>query len=302
MLSRSDVLDAAARIDGRVRRTPVVEFDGVILKLESLQHTGSFKPRGTFNKVLAEGWGPEGLVAASGGNHGLAVAYVAKHLGVPAHVFVPIISSPMKVANLHALGANVHVGGAVYAEALERATVHQAALGGRAIHAYDDPLVVAGQGTVGAELQAQSPDLDEVIVAVGGGGLASGIASYYGHEARVVAVETERTKTYAAAIAAGVPTRIGGIGGPAADSLGASSIGELPYSILQAHNVASLVVTDEAVSAAQRLLWSEFHLVVEPGGAVALAALTSGVYIPEDRARVGVIVCGSNVDPAAVVG
>lgn len=302
MLSRSDVLAAAARIDGRVRRTPVVEFDGVILKLESLQHTGSFKPRGTFTKVLAEGWGADGLVAASGGNHGLAVAYVAKQLGVPAHVFVPTISSPIKVANINALGANVHVGGAVYAEALERATAHQAVLGGLSIHAYDDPLVVAGQGTVAAELYEQAPDLDVVLVAVGGGGLASGIASYYGHGTRVVAVETERTRTYASAIAAGGPTRVDDIGGPAADSLGASSIGELPYSILRAHNVDSLIVTDEAVSAVQRLLWSEFHLVVEPGGAVALAALTSGAHVPDRRARVGVIVCGSNADPASVVG
>lgn len=301
MISRSDVLAASETIRGHIRRTPVVDLDGITLKLELLQHTGSFKPRGTFNKVLRDGCGPAGLIAASGGNHGLAVAYAAKQLGVPAEVFVPTISSPTKVARLRSLEATVHVGGSVYAEALLKAQARQAETGALAVHAYDDPLVIAGQGTVGAELHEQAGDLDVVLVAVGGGGLASGIAAYYGSDVQVVAVETEHTNTYAAATVAGRPVVVDRVAGPAADSLGASSIGVLAFDILQANLVPSLLVSDRWVLIAQHLLWKEFHLVVEPGGAAALAAVLSGAYVPEESRKVGVVVCGSNTDPQTVI-
>ncbi len=301
MVDRSAVLAAAETIGGRVRRTPIIDLDGTTLKLELLQHTGSFKPRGTFNKVLSAGVTPERLVAASGGNHGLAVAYAAQKLGVAADIFVPTISSAIKVAKLRTMGATVHVSGAVYADALVEADVWQAANGGLSIHAYDDPMVVAGQGTVAVELHQQDPDLDAVVVAVGGGGLAGGIAAYYADDVAIVAVETEHTNTYASAVAAGHPVTIEGIGGPSADSLGASSIGSLAFEVLQRYNVQSVVVPDQAVREAQRRLWSEFRLVAEPGGAVALAALISGAYVPGLAERIGAIVCGSNADPASVV-
>lgn len=300
IVDRSAVLFAAETISGRVRRTPIIDLDGAVLKLELLQHTGSFKPRGTFNKVLSAGLSAGCLVAASGGNHGLAVAYAAQKLGVDAHIFVPTISSAIKLSKLRTLGANVHVSGEVYADALVEADAWQAANGGLSIHAYDDPMVVAGQGTVAAELHQQDPDLDAVLVAVGGGGLAGGIAAYYADDVSVVAVETEHTNTYASAVAAGRPVIIEEIGGPSADSLGASSVGSLAFEILQQHNVPSILVTDEAVREAQRRLWSEFRLVAEPGGAVALAAVISGAYVPGPAARIGIIVCGSNADPASV--
>lgn len=301
MIGKSDVIAAADTIAGRVRRTPIIEHDGLVLKLELLQHTGSFKPRGTFNKVLQSDVGAAGLIAASGGNHGLAVAYAAHQLGVPAEIFVPTISSPVKVARLASMGAKVNVGGAVYAEALELATERQRVTRALSVHAYDDPLVVAGQGTVGLELCEQAPYLDTVLVAVGGGGLAGGIAACYGSAVQVVAVETTDTNAYAAAREVGRPVEIDPISGPAADSLGASSIGPIAFEILAATDIASIVVDDEAVVAAQQMFWNEFRLVVEPGGATAMAAVISGLYQPSPDERVGVVVCGSNADPASVV-
>ena len=301
MIGKSDVIAAADTIAGRVRRTPIIEHDGLVLKLELLQHTGSFKPRGTFNKVLQSDVGAAGLIAASGGNHGLAVAYAAHQLGVPAEIFVPTISSPVKVARLASMGAKVNVGGAVYAEALELATERQRVTRALSVHAYDDPLVVAGQGTVGLELCEQAPYLDTVLVAVGGGGLAGGIAACYGSAVQVVAVETTDTNAYAAAREAGRPVEIDPISGPAADSLGATSIGSIAFEILAATDIASIVVDDEAVVAAQQMFWNEFRLVVEPGGATAMAAVISGLYQPSPGERVGVVVCGSNADPASVV-
>jgi threonine dehydratase len=193
------------------------------------------------------------------------------------------------------------VGGSVYAEALLKAQARQAETGALAIHGYDDPLVIAGQGTVGVELHEQAGDLDVVLVAVGGGGLASGIAAYYGSDVQVVAVETEHTNAYAAAAAAGRPVAVDHVGGPAADSLGASSIGVLAFDILRTNQVPSVLVSGGWILTTQQMLWTDFHLVVEHGGAAALAAVLSGAYVRDESRKIGVVVCGSNTDPLGVI-
>jgi len=305
MVDRDHVRKAAERLAHRVRHTPTVELPvpgmpGTIsAKLEFLQHTGSFKPRGAFSTVLAS-QPAGGLIAASGGNHGLAVAYVADQLGYVADIFVPSIISAAKLAGLQATRATVHVVEGIYADALKAAQHHQAVTGGLAVHAYDDPLVVAGQGTVGKELDEQTPDLDTVLVAVGGGGLMAGIAAWFEDSVRIVGVETRGTATWAAALAAGEPTDVD-VSGVAADSLGATSIGSVPFDVLRQWVNDSVLVEDDDVRSAQRYLWSIARIVAEPGGAVALAALLSGAYRPGPAERVGIIVCGANTDPAGVV-
>jgi threonine dehydratase len=293
--TRDDISTAARRIDGLVRRTPVVDLDGVTLKLEMLQHAGSFKPRGAFNTVLAQPSPPARLVAASGGNHGLAVAHVGAALGIPTDVFVPEIAAPVKVAAIRARGAMVHQGGADYAAALAASESLAAEDGVLAIHAYDAPLTLAGQGTVARELSEQAPDLDVVVVAVGGGGLIGGIAAWYaGTGTRVVAVEPELCPALHDALAAGepVPAPVGGI---AADALGASQVGLLGFAA--AGEVVSVLVSDADIEAARRTLWRELRLAVEPAGATAYAALLTGsADLPGQR--VGVVVCGANTDPS----
>lgn len=298
MPTRDDITAAARRIDGLVRRTPVVDLDGVTLKLEMLQHAGSFKPRGAFNTVLAQPSAPERLVAASGGNHGLAVAHVGASLGIPTDIFVPDIAAPVKVAAIRDRGATVHQGGADYAAALAASEALAAQDGVLAVHAYDAPLTLAGQGTVACELSEQSPDLDVVIVAVGGGGLIGGVAAWYaGTATRVVAVEPELCPALHAALAAGepVPAPVGGI---AADALGASQVGLLGFAA--AWEARSVLVSDEDIAVARRTLWRELRLVVEPAGATAYAALQAGAVDLRDQ-RVGVIVCGANTDPSDLV-
>jgi threonine dehydratase len=293
--TREDITTAARRIDGLIRRTPVVDLDGVTLKLEMLQHAGSFKPRGAFNTVLAQPSPPARLVAASGGNHGLAVAHVGATLGIPTDIFVPEIAAPVKVAAIRARGATVHQGGADYAAALEASESLAADDGVRAVHAYDAPLTLAGQGTVARELAEQSPDLDVVLVAVGGGGLIGGIAAWYaGTSTRVVAVEPELCPALHDALAAGEPVRAP-VGGIAADALGASRVGLLGFAA--AWEAVSVLVSDEDIVAARRTLWRELRLAVEPAGATAYAALQTGVVDLRDQ-RVGVIVCGANTDPS----
>lgn len=293
--SRDDIAATMRQLSGRVRRTPVIDLAGLVLKLELLQHAGSFKPRGAFATVLAQPIPPRRLVAASGGNHGLAVAHVGAALDIPADIFVPDIASPVKVAAIRDRGAAVHQQGENYAAALEASRRAAAAPWVLAIHAYDGPQTLAGQATVGVELSEQAPDLDTIVVAVGGGGLIGGIAAWYaGTGTRIVAVEPERCPALHDALAAGhpVPAPVGGV---AADALGASQVGERGFAACVAAGVESVVVDDDAIAQARRLLWRELRLAVEPAGATALAGvLTAGVT----GGRVGVVVCGANADPS----
>lgn len=302
----ADIEAAGRRVGNRVRRTPVLDVEPaafgapVTLKLELLQHTGSFKVRGAFNRVLACGAPAAGVVAASGGNAGLAVAYVARELGLPAEVFVPEAASAVKVAGIRALGARVVVGGAFYADAYDAMLTAAATTGALVVHAYDTLEVVAGQGLVGREIAEQVPSVHTVLVAVGGGGLLAGVATALGGRVRVVAVEPARIPTLYAALSAGRPVDVD-VGGVAADSLGARRIGELGFAAAKAYGVTPLLVTDDAIAAARRLLWDRCRLAAETGGATALAALTSGSYRPGRGERVVAIVCGGNTDPADLV-
>ncbi|ACZ85559.1 threonine/serine dehydratase [Streptosporangium roseum] len=301
-VSVGDVREAAGRIAGYVRRTPVMEVSpGLLLKLEGMQHSGSFKVRGGFNRVLTAGELPEaGVIAASGGNHGLAVAYVARALGVRAEIFVPTVSSPVKVAGLRALGAEVTQTGAVYAEAYEASVKRAAESGALEIHAYDQAEVVAGQGTVGLEVLEQTGGVDTVLVAVGGGGLVAGITAAVAGRARVVAVEPELIPTLHRALEAGGPVRVE-VSGVGADALGASRIGAIGYAVTAAAGVRSVLVSDEAIVEARREMWRSYRIAAEHAGAAAFAALRSGAYTPAPDERVAVIVCGANTDPATLL-
>lgn len=297
-ISRQAITAAAGRVEGLVRRTPVLEIQaGPVLKLDLLQPTGSFKVRGAFSFLTAH---PEAdtVVAASGGNFGLAIAHAARRLDRRAEIFVPSTSPPAKIDRLAALGARVHVVEGYYGQALEEARRYLAEHGeALEAHAYDDPEVVAGQGTCGMEIAAQVPDLDTVLVAVGGGGLIAGVASWIRADARVVAVETRGTPTLHAALAAGRPVPVE-VGGVAADSLGATRVGEIAFDVARRWVDASLLVEDADVVDARRWLWDECRLIAEPGGAVALAAYLSGAYRAEAGERVCVLICGANTDPA----
>ncbi|TDC10229.1 pyridoxal-phosphate dependent enzyme [Nonomuraea longispora] len=311
-VSHEDVRAAAGRIGGLALRTPVLEISpGLFLKLELLQHSGSFKVRGAFNRILSAGELPDGgVIAASGGNHGLAVAYAARELGVRAEIFVPEVTSPVKVAGLKELGAHITQTGAIYSEAAEAAAKRAAETGALTVHAYDQPEVIAGQGTTGLEIVEQTGGVDTVVVAVGGGGFAAGItlgtvgspgpvAGVSGAGPRIVAVEPERIPTLRAALEAGrpVPVEVSGVG---ADALGASTIGGLAFEILSGPRVESALVTDEAIMAARRTLWQRHRIAAEPAGAAAYAAVLSGVCTPSPGERVAVVVCGSNTDPATL--
>jgi threonine dehydratase len=299
-----EVRAAAERIAGRVRRTPVIDVaPGLTFKLELLQHTGSFKPRGAFNRLLSAKESGEltgqGIVAASGGNHGLAAAYAARELGVPARIFVPVTTPAAKLKKLRTLDADVVQVGNEYAEAYQEALQARDDSGALLVHAYDQPEVVAGQGTVGLELLEQTRMFDTVLVAVGGGGLIAGIATAIGDNAQVVAVEPALAPTLHRALEAGSPTD-GAVGGVAADSLGARRIGQLAFAAAQQYGVRSVLVDDEAIVAARNELWRGHHLATEHGGATAYAALISGVYRPAAGERVVVVVCGANTDPSTL--
>lgn len=290
-----------------MRHTPVIESGAgsfgveppLTLKLELLQHTGSFKPRGAFNRVLTAEVPGAGLIAASGGNHGAAVAYVARALGLPAEIFVPATTSPVKVERLRRFGVEPTLGGALYDDAQAACEIRAAETGALMVHPYDHPAVVAGQATVGRELEADAPWLDTVLVAVGGGGLMAGVAAWYDNRVRVVAVEPETSRCLGAALDAGRPVDVG-VAGVASDSLGARRVGALAHAIATTSVERAVTVPDEAIVAAQRALWADVRLMTEPGGATALAALMSGAYVPAAGERVGVIVCGANVDPASI--
>jgi len=239
------------------------------------------------------------VIAASGGNHGAAVAYAARILGHRAEIFVPEIANPAKLARLKAYGATLRVVGQDFAEALQACQARQAQTGARLLHAYDQAEIVAGQGTVAAELQDQAPQLDTVLVAVGGGGLIGGVASWYRDQARIIAVETAGTPALNAARAAGAPVPVN-VSGVAADSLGARQIGQIAFGAATDFVDDSLLVSDEAVRAAQSWIWDQARQVLEPGGATALAALLSGAYRPAEGEHVGVILCGANTPPASI--
>lgn len=303
MIERQQIADASERIAPFVRRTPVIALErgafgstaALTLKLESLQHTGSFKPRGAFNRVLSRDARGKTLVAASGGNHGVAVAYVARVLGLRAEIYVPTISSAVKIARLREYGATVHVTGAVYADALEASRERANASDALDVHAYDQPEVVAGAGTLGKEIAEQSPEVETVLVACGGGGLLAGVASWYAGAVRVVAVEPAACPTFFAAREAGTPVDVE-TGGIAGDSLAARRIGAIAFAVSGRHVEQAILVADDAIADARQALWRELRVVAEPGGATALAALTSGAYRPREGERVAVVVCGANAD------
>jgi threonine dehydratase len=305
MISRTEIQDAGRRIATHVRRTPVIPLEEqafgldakIFFKLEHLQHTGSFKPRGAFNCILSSSVPPSGVIAASGGNHGAAVAYAAQKLGHRAEIFVPTITPANKVERLWNYGASVNITGKNYAEALAASAERAAQTGAVAIHAYDDQRVLTGQGTLGMELEEQARGLDSVLIAVGGGGLIGGVAAWYQERVRVISVEPECAPTLHHALAAGRVVDVD-IGGVAADSLGARRAGELMFPIAQKFITQAVLVTDDQIVEAQKVLWEKLRLIVEPGGATALAALLSGVYKPRPGERVGVVLCGANTDLA----
>lgn len=304
MLDRTSIIQAAQRISSHVRCTPVLTEagptfgldDAVTLKLELLQLAGSFKPRGAFNRILSADVPVAGVIAASGGNHGAAVALAAQKLGMTAEIFVPGPTPAAKVARIAGYGARVVQTGSAYADALAASQDRQAATGAVEVHAYDHHDVLAGQGTVGLELEQQAPGLTHVLVATGGGGLIGGIAAWYAGRASVISVEPEGCPALHDALRAGQPVAAPAAG-LAADSLGARQVGALMFPVAQRYVAAAVLVPDEAIRAAQHLLWDRFRLVAEPGGVTALAALTSGRFVPPPGARVGVVVCGSNTDP-----
>jgi threonine dehydratase len=291
---------AGKRIAGHVRMTPVMTLDDefvaglVDLKLELVQHAGSFKPRGAFNSLLVDG-GTGPVAAASGGNHGAAVAYAAMKLDRPATIFVPEIASPAKIAAIRSFGADVRVGGARYADALVACEAFVKEAGATSVHAYDTVETIAGQGTLAREWEQQSPNLDTVLVAVGGGGLIAGVAAWWSKRVKVVGVEPVGSRALHAAIFEGKPVDVE-VNSIAADSLGARSAGKLAHAIsaVAVHHVT--LVEDAAIADAQKWLWTNLRIATEPGGAAAMAALISGAYRPMKGERVGILLCGANVD------
>ena len=310
LVTREQVSAAYERIRRYVRYTPVSPLEAgslvqgdaeITLKLELLQHTGSFKARGAFSKLLASDVPRAGVIAASGGNFGRAVAYAAHTLGHPAEIFVPETSPTSKIDGIRDLGALVRVVPGYYAEAaaaMERRSIETGAL---LMHPFDQPEVVAGQGTVAIELSEQLPQMDTVLVAIGGGGLIAGITSWLkGTSVKVVGVEPEAAASMTAALAAGEPvaTQVGGI---AADSLGAARVGEIAFETVKRDVAGVVLVPDSAIRDAQIWLWRHCSLVAEPGGAASTAALLCGAYLPAPGERVAVLVCGANCDPGDVM-
>jgi threonine dehydratase len=291
-----------------LRETPLMKMPGaqfgidcaeVWLKLEQLQVGGSFKARGMLNRLLANDIPASGVIVASGGNAGIATAAAAKYLGVPCEVFVPTVSSEAKRAKLRELGAQLVVTGDAYAQALEACLSRQKESGALMTHAYDQVEVVAGAGTLGAEIEAAGGLPDSVLVSVGGGGLISGVAAWFERRARVVALEPELAPTLYRACEAGQPVDVS-VGGIAADSLGARRIGDIAWAVTRAQVDDALLLSDESIRRAQLWLWKEMKLAVEPAAALPLAALQSGAWVPRADERVCLIICGANVDPATL--
>jgi threonine dehydratase len=301
-VNRDEIARCETLIRPYVRRTPTIEVDGtdlglgpckLCLKLELLQHSGSFKARGAFTNLLARKLPAAGVVAASGGNHGAAVAYAAMRLQVPAKIFVPSVSSPAKVQRIRDYGADLVIQGDRYADALAASETWMEQSGAMSVHAFDQPETMLGQGTLGMELYQQAPNIDTLLVAVGGGGLIAGIAAWYSGSIKVIGVEPFTAPTLTKAFEAGRPVEAEA-GGVAADSLAPRRVGELVFPIARKYVHDTVLVTDDAIGQAQLALWRTFRVVTEPGGAAALSALTSGAYQARSAERVGVIVSGGN--------
>ena len=305
MIDRDSIEQAAARIASHVRVTPCMEMEPrafgsaaqLTLKLELMQHTGSFKPRGAFNRILSAQVPDAGVIAASGGNHGAAVAYAARQLGHIAEITVPEPTPDIKVERLRRYGARVMLLGANYAEAYAASRERAQQSGALEVHAYDQVEVLAGQGTLAREFEQQAGTFGTVLVAVGGGGLIGGVAAWFAGRLKVIGVEPERCPTLYAARKAGEPVDVD-VSGVAADSLGARRIGDLAFAIAQRYVQDVVLITDEEIRQTQRALWENLRILAEPGGAAALAGLRSGKYQPVPGERVGVIVCGGNADPS----
>ena len=305
-IERSEIEEVRDVIRPYVRVTPVVAVNGadfglasfpITLKLELLQHSGSFKARGAFANLLTRKIPDAGVVAASGGNHGVAVAYAAMRLGVRAKIFLPTISSPAKIARIRAYGAELEVGGDLYADALAASVAWVERSGALPVHAFDQRETLLGQGTLGLELSEQAP-LDTVLVAVGGGGLIGGVAAWYATQpgsarTKVIGVEPQLAPTLTEALKAGRPVDAPA-GGIAADSLAPRRVGELMFPIARDHVAEVLLVSDDAIRRAQEALWSVVRIVAEPGAAAPFAALLSGAYAPGAGERVGVVISGGN--------
>lgn len=301
-ITRDRIAETEGVIRPFIRRTPLVTADladfglrsaPIIFKLEMLQHSGSFKARGAFANLLLRKPPDVGVAAASGGNHGAAVAYAAQRLGVPAAIFVPEITSPAKAERIRHYGARLMITGQRYADALAASEAHIAQTGAMSIHAFDQTETLLGQGTLGLELERDTPDIDTLFVAVGGGGLIGGIAAWYAGRIQVIGVEPEQSPTLHAALAAGrvVDAPAGGI---AADSLAPRRVGELVFPIARAHVEKVMLVGDDAIRQAQAALWSALRVVAEPGGATAFAPLLSGQYRPRREERIAVLLSGAN--------
>jgi len=304
MISRERIRETEQIIRPHIRRTPVLEVDGaefgldsikIVFKLELFQHSGSFKARGAFTNILTREVPAVGVVAASGGNHGAAVAFAAMKLRKPATIFVPSVASPTKLDRIRGYGAELVIAGDRYAESLEASEAWTAQSGALPIHAYEGDETLLGQGTLGMELEQQEPGLDSLLVAVGGGGLIGGVAAWYQDRLRMVAVEPFEAPTLERALRAGRPVD-SPAGGIAADSLAPRQVGQQMFPIAQKYVREVVLVSDEEILQAQQRLWESVRVVAEPGGATAFAALLSQRYKPEPGERVGVIVCGGNTD------
>jgi threonine dehydratase len=304
-VTRSSIRAAYVRIRPHIRQTPVIDLPtgafgvsrDLSLKLELFQHAGSFKPRGAFNTLTSIKVPKAGVAAASGGNHGAAVAYAARALGKKARIFVPEISSPAKIAKIREFGADVVVKGQRYNDALELCEAYQKESGAYGIHAFDAWPTIEGQGTVALEWERQAKGLDTVLVASGGGGLIAGMSIWFGKRVKVVGVEPEGSKALHAALKAKAPIDVP-VDSIAADSLGARNVGPKVYAACAANVDRVVLVPDDAIRLAMKKLWSEMRIAAEPGGATALGALLCGAYKPAKSERVGVLVCGGNVDLA----
>lgn len=302
-VTRAQIVETERSIRPYVRWTPIVRVDAsdfnlapalLTLKLEQLQHSGSFKARGAFSNLLRRRPPKAGVVAASGGNHGAAVAYAARRLGIPAAIFVPTVSAAEKIARIKDYGADLFVDGERYADALAASEVYASRTGAMPIHAFDKVETLLGQGTVGLEIEADAPDIDTLLVAVGGGGLIAGIAAQYAGRIKIVAVESDGAPTLHRAFAAGRPVDAP-TGGIAADSLAPQQIGALAFPIVREYVASDVVlVSDQDITRAQTALWRTLRVVAEPGGATAFAALLSRRYAPAQGERVGVLICGGN--------
>lgn len=301
-VTRADITAAAARINGHVHVTPVMRSDafGVPLqfKLEHTQVTGSFKARGAFNSVLTADVPPAGIVAASGGNHGAAVAHAATTLGHAAHIYVPELAGPAKIDVIRQTGATLHIVEGAYSDAAAAAKAHQEDTGALDIHPYDAPATIAGQGTCFKEWDDQGLDADTILIAIGGGGLISGALAWFQNR-KVIGIETPTTNAMHAALANGPETDVE-VSGICANALGARRIGRIPYDLAKANNLQTLLIPDDDVAHAQRLLWQNLRQLVEPAGAAALAAITSGAYTPAKGEKVAVLLCGANPAPVPI--